>query len=453
MLKTCVVNKKIITGAVAGSILSAIILWVLLVLNSNTFYDGISLEGCNVSGMKVEQAKNLIRQKLNEQYTDRLTLYYQDQSWSMELADLSCDFLSDEAVVKAYSLGREGNLLQRIRNILSLRLQRFEMAVEVIFDNHKAKLFLYNIKKDIDRKEKDAAVLYKNGVIQFQKEVTGKSLNLEKSMAALENCIQNRNFDNIDLIVDEIQPRIVYNKIREIDSVVSVFTTHFNTGDINRTHNIRLACQRINDIVLMPGDTFSMNKSLGPRTLENGYKDAPVIFKNELISGPGGGVCQVTTTLYNAVLKSRLNVVERSHHSMPLGYVKPGQDATIAEDYIDLKFKNNSDYPVCITANVSGSSLNVRLIGKKPAVEYIIKLRPEIIEEFPPPKEEIVIDNTVPDNEWITVREAKKGLRVILYREVYTKKGKLIHRDKVSDDVYKPVRAQIKVNENFYSVE
>ena len=95
--------------------------------------------------------------------------------------------------------------------------------------------------------------------------------------------------------------------------------------------------------------------------------EAPVIFKNELVKGTGGGVCQVTTTLYDAVLKSKLKVVERTHHSIPLGYVAPGQDATIAEDYIDFKFQNNRDYPICINAEVKSNKLNIILLGKKQA--------------------------------------------------------------------------------------
>jgi len=110
----------------------------------------------------------------------------------------------------------------------------------------------------------------------------------------------------------------MYKDISHIEEVISSFSTVFNSANVNRSHNIKLACERINNTVLLPGETFSMDASLGSRTKENGYKDAPVIVKGRLIEGVGGGVCQVTSTLYVAVLKAKLEVVERVKHSMPL---------------------------------------------------------------------------------------------------------------------------------------
>jgi len=174
----------------------------------------------------------------------------------------------------------------------------------------------------------------------------------------------------------------MYKDISHIEEVISSFSTVFNSANVNRSHNIKLACERINNTVLLPGETFSMDASLGSRTKENGYKDAPVIVKGRLIEGVGGGVCQVTSTLYVAVLKAKLEVVERVKHSMPLGYVEPGQDATISEGYIDFKFRNNTDRACLISASVVGNRIDIKLLGAKRNSNYDVRLKSVVVERI-----------------------------------------------------------------------
>ena len=190
-------------------------------------------------------------------------------------------------------------------------------------------------------------------------------MDVDKNVEIIENRILRRDFSVINLQVEEIVPEIQLEDISHIQEVIASFSTNFNPNNANRTYNIKLACERINNSMILPNQVFSMDKALGTRTKENGYKSAPVIIKNQLIEGVGGGVCQVTSTLYVAVLKAKLSVVERVNHSIPLGYVEPGQDATIAEGHIDFKFKNNKEYPILLNAEVSGGKIIIRLIGKK----------------------------------------------------------------------------------------
>lgn len=443
-------NKKVLLLGAAVLIIAGTILWVSTILTSESFYDGLSIEGINISGMELEDARKVVQDGLDSMYgNSNIVLLYGDNSWKLRLEDVSGKFLVDEALKQAYSVGRHGNIPERLRDITLLRIYKKDINTKIVFDRSKLQGILLDIKKQVDKPETDAKLIYSKDKIDFKKEVTGLSVNIEKNMNLVEYQILERRFTSSSLFVDEKKAKILYNDIKDINGVLASFGTTFNAGDLNRTHNIRLAGNRINGTILMPEEIFSMNKALGPRTLENGYKDAPVIYKNELIKGPGGGVCQVTTTLYNAALKSKIDIVERTHHSLPLGYVAPGQDATIAEDYIDLKFQNSTGYAVYIYAEVSGNALNMRILGKKQGDEYIVKLKSEVMEEYIPDEAEIIVDNTIPDDEMIEARKAKKGMRVILYRETYNKKGELLKREKINDDVYKPVRAQIKVNQNY----
>jgi vancomycin resistance protein YoaR len=252
------------------------------------------------------------------------------------------------------------------------------------------------------------------------------------------------------LIVSEVKPKFTVADVKDIKDVLASFTTNFNKFNSSRTHNIKLACNKINNFLLKPGEQFSMNAALGPRTVKNGYMQAPIIINNELIPGTGGGVCQVTSTLYNAVLFSGLQVVQRRNHSITLGYIPPGQDATIAEGYIDFKFKNNRDYTICISAEVKDNLLNIKIIGRKNSQEPTIILKPVIIEEFEPDDPEYTIDNSLADNMKKIIIKEKKGMRIALYRQSLDGQGKLIKNEKISEDIYKPIKGEIAVNKNTY---
>jgi vancomycin resistance protein YoaR len=192
-----------------------------------------------------------------------------------------------------------------------------------------------------------------------------------------------------------------------------------------------------------------MNRILGPRTQDNGYKEAPIIFKNELVPGTGGGVCQVSSTLYNTVLLAGLDVIERTHHSMPLTYVSPGRDATINENSIDFRFVNDSAYPVCLNAGVIGNRLIISMLGRKRDDGLVIRLKTQTIAVYTPKPEEIILDYTLPYGQKEVERKAVKGVRVILYREAY-KNGELEWREKLTEDYYKPVQGRIRVSSDLY---
>lgn len=246
-----------------------------------------------------------------------------------------------------------------------------------------------------------------------------RELDVDTNLKLVENYLTKRDFSDIELIVGEKEPEITYEDVKEVNSVLSSFSTTFNRNDVNRTDNIKLACSRIDNLLVMPGEEFSMNRELGPRTHANGYKQAPIIFRNELVPGTGGGVCQVSSTLYNAVLLAGLKVTEREHHSMPLSYISPGRDATITESSIDFRFVNNMEHPVLISANVKGNKLTISILGKKRDDGTEFRLRTKTVGIYRPKPEKIVLDETLEPGQKVVERKAKNGIRVILYRDSY----------------------------------
>src|SRR5439155_24386156 len=148
-----------------------------------------------------------------------------------------------------------------------------------------------------------------------------------------------------------------------INTRLATYSTALGGSSSNRRHNIRVACQAIDGTVLLPGDVFSYNNVVGPRSERAGFRTAPVIIRGELVPGTGGGICQVSSTLYNAALLADLKIVRRSHHQFPVHYVPPGRDATVAYGSLDLRFANSLSEPIALDVKSSGSRVIVHVFG------------------------------------------------------------------------------------------
>lgn len=443
--------KKLFPVLIIGFVLLVFaVIFFTIFMVGDEIKKGIKIEGVDVTGKNIQDAGSIITEVINKNYANTsMNFVYDGKKWSFGLYDISYEFHVDDALKTAYLVGREGDFFQKLYSSVSIFLSGKDIKVETDYDRNKLNEILKRIKSKIDTKTKDASISYTKGSIKINKDTVGKYMNIENNIALIEEKLKRRDFNDFNLIVESLPPKLSYEDIKELNGIISDFHTQFSLDDKNRGDNIRLACNRINSRILMPGEVFSMNETLGPRTLENGYKEAPIIFQNELVQGTGGGICQVTTTLYNTVLKAKLKVLERSHHSMPLAYVSPGQDATIAEDSIDFKFQNSNNYPICLNTEVIGGKIIMRLLGKSEITKKIVKLHSEIIETVPPGEDEIEIDDSLADGEKVVVRKARNGVRAVLYRDTYSVDNVLLDREKISEDYYKPVKGLIKVNSKY----
>ncbi|MGE5615100.1 MAG: VanW family protein [Bacillota bacterium] len=416
----------------------------------NTIRKGIWIEKTDVSWMTADEAKKAVLEYIAKNHgAESITLSYGSRKWEVALRDIGYEYMVDNALQQAYYIGREGNIFKKLYNSILLSINGHTVEIEESFDRDKLADILEKIKKECDAVGENAGIVYSDGKIKFKRERVTRSLNIEKSLEKAEKQLAARDFSEIELVVDEKKPHIVYDDIKEINGVLSRFSTKFDKSDTNRTDNIKLACSRINGTILLPGESFSMNRALGPRTRENGYKEAPIIFKSELVPGTGGGVCQVSTTLYNTVLLAGMSVIEREHHSIPLYYISPGRDATITENSIDFRFVNNLEYPVCLHAGVEGNKLIISILGRKREGDVVYELKTNIIGVYKPKPPEIIYDSTLQPGEIKVERKEVKGLRVVLYREAY-KNGELQWREKLTEDYYKPVQGKIRVAGDLY---
>lgn len=195
------------------------------------------------------------------------------------------------------------------------------------------------------------------------------------SLDDAKNLLQEQK-DEYVIPLKVLYPSVTTNMIgtEAFPNLLSEFSTKYAASNKNRTTNLILASKKINGTVLMPGETFSYNKVVGARTIAAGYKEAPIYVSGRVEDGIGGGICQITTTLYNAVLYANLDIVERSNHQFVPSYAGPSRDATVVYGAIDFKFKNNRDYPIKITCSVSGGIANFKIWGLKSDNDYEVQI-------------------------------------------------------------------------------
>jgi vancomycin resistance protein YoaR len=216
------------------------------------------------------------------------------------------------------------------------------------------------------------------------------------------------------LVIHETEPPLRQADLSRVDTLLGSFHTDYGSSSPNRRHNVELAASHIDGTLLAPGQVFSYNDIVGPRETKLGWLDAPTYQDGQVVPGPGGGVCQTSTTLYNAVLRAGLKVVMRSHHSMPVHYVEPGRDATVAYDDLDFRFRNTTDAPILVGASARSGKLTFNLYGTGAASPGQIELASSG-------------HTPTPDG----------GFTVTTYRVLKAPDG-TISRDKISTDTYAP---------------
>lgn len=269
----------------------------------------------------------------------------------------------------------------------------------------------------------------------------GRKIDSDKLKEIL-NYVEHRDtqeYEEIVLPVEFIEPEITDEELKAqlFRDTIGSYTTYFRTdtqNNINRGHNIELAAKSIDGTILLPGEEFSFNKIVGPRTPQNGYRIAHVFVEGQIRDGTGGGVCQVSTTLYNAVLRSNLEILERHNHMFTVGYVPLGLDAAVSYGYADLVFKNTTGYPLIIYANVSNNTLSIRIRSTNDYPGLKVKLATKTISSTPRTVQ-FIDDPSLPLGTTMISENGMDGYIVDTYIKVYNG-DVLIREEKLHRSVY-----------------
>ncbi|MFD0714981.1 VanW family protein [Paenibacillus sp. GCM10027626] len=241
---------------------------------------------------------------------------------------------------------------------------------------------------------------------------------------------------HLTLPLTAVHPEFTLKRLKDqgIDRMIASFSTDFSTSDSGRIHNVTAAANTLHDWLLAPDELFDYGKVVEATREKYGFQEAPVIVNGELVPGVGGGICQVSSTLYNAALYAGLSMTERRNHSLPVSYLPKGRDATFAEGAINFRFRNTTGKYLLIRTEVIGRTLTVKLFGTMPANETY-KLDSKTVEVVPPPEKTVVSAAVQPGGK-VLLTPGKPGYVVETYRTLF-RNGKAVSRQRISRDTYK----------------
>ncbi|MGO0913942.1 VanW family protein, partial [Clostridioides difficile] len=298
---------------------------------------------------------------------------------------------------------------------------------------NKLKAEMEKIAKEIDVDVKDATLDISGEKVKVIPDSDGLKMDISKSMENFDNQTKKGNYKN-ELVVKATPAKVKKEQLANIDTNLGTYSTTFKTSQINRSINIKLATDNISNVLLMPGETFSFNKHTGKRSKENGYKSAPVIMEGEMEEDYGGGVCQVSSTLYNSVLYAGLEIVNVKNHTIPSSYVPKGRDATVADSGIDFLFKNNLKHPVYIKNYVSGNQIVCNIYGSAEDKQNItISTKLDGVSQTTMKR---VNDPTMPKGKEKVDKSGRNAYSVSTYRTFNDANGKKIKTEKIANSYY-----------------
>lgn len=288
---------------------------------------------------------------------------------------------------------------------------------------------IQKIHDEIYKETKDA--YYTKNPFTVYPEVEGINFDVETAKTILQ---EEKEIYEIPLTITK--PKVTIKDIgtEAFPDKLSTFTTRYDVSSVDRTTNLRLACEKINEKVVLPGETFSYNKALGVRSAATGYKNAKVYSNGEVVDGIGGGICQISSTLYNSALMANLEIVERRNHQFVTSYVPAGRDATVVYGMTDFKFKNTRKYPIRIVASAQNGIATVSLYGIKEEEEYTFTFSTKTVTSIPFTTK-YVDDNTLSLGKERVKQKGANGLKT----ETYLTKmlnGKVISTKLLSKDTY-----------------
>lgn len=278
-----------------------------------------------------------------------------------------------------------------------------------------------------------AKVSLVKGAVKVTPENPGYALDVAATQKAIFTAISTGELSQ-PLVLIGAEPKIPLEDFKKMREVMASFTTHFPARMSDRSKNIEIAASRLTNIVLAPGEIVSFNGSVGQRTVQAGFKEAPLYNNGRHDTGVGGGICQVSTTFYNAALRADLKIVERRNHSMPVAYVPVGHDATVNWGTTDLKIQNNFDYPIGIISQYQRGSLTFMIIGTKIPGKKIEVVSGKRKSWTLPEKR--VFDPKVRPGRIAVIEKGTAGHSLLTYRMVY-QGGKLVRKDNLGQSYYR----------------
>ncbi len=417
------------------------------VMNVDTFYEGTTIAGEDVYGLKKDYAKNKVETALMGNFSSKRLVLEADM-YQVELTPDQLGFkpMVDEAVDKAYAVARSGNIIERVGEFLKIK-RGMDFPVKYTYDNQKIEEVVKEVASALNKEPTEGSFELKQGKIFTTRGEAGYSVDEADLKAKLTDYIQTQIFQSQNVLKAKVNVReekpnsdTDYSKI---NGIISEFSTSLEGSGEDRVHNVEIAAKALNNLLIEPKGVVSFNEETGLRTTSNGYKTASVIRDGKFEDGLGGGVCQVSTTLYNALIRAGVEITERHNHSIPVSYIDAGFDAAVNDSNLDLKFKNPFDYPIFIRSYVGEATVKFFIYGDQHLAEKYSFTATEDKRIRSRNKE--VYDEELPSNARVLEKEGHDGISITVYRSKLDASGNAGEKEVFSKSEYPKIDGVYKV--------
>lgn len=510
VLETIKANKVLVLIiSLALLCLVLAIIYISLTLSNQNIYPNIKVAGVDIGGLTKESALDKLNKKFNESDVGGIAIKYEGKKESIQYKELNLFFNTSKAVETAYNIGREGNKVLNVFNIIGAEIKGKNIDMEYTYDKDKLIRVCEKLETAIRIEPKDDDFSVKNNILTFTYGYPGRGLDKDKVISQVEEKMKKLEDVEVAALVTDIgykkldaeslptepkdatykvenyrtivyikeQPGIILDKgqftqlLNDNSSSKKSFTipvkatlakvtiedlkakmfkntlashqTYYGNSPDNRKANVKLAASKIENIILGPGDEFSYNKIVGPRTENAGFKKAHVYSNGKIIDDFGGGICQVSTTLYNAVIKIDLQITERKNHMFTVAYAQPGMDATVSYGIDDFKFKNNMNYPIKIINTTTGTNVGFTILGTAQNPGKTVEFRRETLKTIPFTTKEI-IDPNLEEGQTKVDQSGMEGYVVNVYK-IIKQDGKFVSEQFLHKDTYRTLEKIVRV--------
>lgn len=404
---------------------------------------GVSIGDVDVSGLSISEAEDKLETFVDSLRNVPITLRLAGGQDTVGTAgEFGLIWENDGTLEEAAMLGKRGNIVQRYKALADLKSAGQNYPLHISADEDVVESILHSLSETYNQEAVEASLTKTEGGFQITEGQTGHVLDVPKSREAILNYLQN-SWDygsaSIDLVVTLEEPKGNAETLGKVKDVLGTHTTAYKSSGPSRVTNIKTGCGHLNGITLYPGEQCSVLECITPFSTANGYELAGSYLNGQVVESLGGGICQVSTTLYNAILKAELQVDERSNHSMIVSYVEPSEDAAISESGgKDFKFTNNKEYPIYIEGTTSSDktiTFTIYGVEDRPANREVAYIS-EVVEKNVPPTEKII--PTGDPVGYVNVQSVHIGYKARLWK-VVKENGVEISREQVNSSSYAAV--------------
>jgi len=431
-------------------------------LFQQTFYDGVSIENIQLGGKTKDEAKTLLSKQLSEKFVSpKVTITFKGKSWVFDNKYFVTAIDTEDAISKAWKVGRTGDDVARRAEIDKAKNEGINISATIVQNPQFLQQELAKIKTQIDTPMKNATVTLKyddSASYVYTDEQGGLSLDADAAYREIVEMLKSSTTFTYELKPDAINPTIKRSDLERSYVRLSSFSTYIGDSQPARKSNVLLALAVFNQKTLMPGETLSFNQWVGERTAEKGYQMAVFINSDQVYDeAAGGGICQDSTTLYNAALlaganirgrNANIDIVERYPHSWPSVYVDKGLDASVNWPYADLKLRNNSAAPIFFHTYYSKGRIYVEIYGEALPNNPTIQITSEVVDTKPAPDKVELNDTANKYNLALgqkkSVSESRPGYTVNTY-QTWTEPGKDPVKTLINTTTYQPIPGKIYV--------